>query len=89
MYLHIQINLYLYIRKLNLEIMKTQSYSKGDLARAYAPDITYQAALNRLSVWIRVNQPLSEALRKTGYYPKQKLFTSKQVALIFKFLGEP
>jgi hypothetical protein len=28
-------------------------------------------------------------LRQTGYYTKQRLFTSRQVALIFEYLGEP
>ena len=39
--------------------------------------------------WIRLNRPLTEALRQTGYYTKQRLFTSRQVALIFEYLGEP
>lgn len=60
--------------------MKIRPYSKSELAQAYAPEITSQAALNR---------PLTEALRQTGYYTKQRLFTSRQVALIFEYLGEP
>ena len=59
--------------------MKIRPYSKSELAQAYAPEITSQAALNRLA----------EALRQTGYYTKQRLFTSRQVALIFEYLGEP
>ena len=66
--------------------MKIRPYSKSELAQAYAPEITSQAALNRLAAWIR---PLTEALRQTGYYTKQRLFTSRQVALIFEYLGEP
>lgn len=69
--------------------MRVRSYSKSELARAYAPEITPQAALNRLAAWIRINRPLSEALRETGYYAKQRVFTCRQVALIFEFLGEP
>ena len=62
--------------------MKIRPYSKSELAQAYA-------ALNRLAAWIRLNRPLTEALRQTGYYTKQRLFTSRQVALIFEYLGEP
>ena len=69
--------------------MKIQPYSKSELAQAYAPNITPQAALNRLATWIQINLPLLEALRQTGYYNKQRVFTSRQVALIFEFLGEP
>ena len=73
----------------NRKIRKIRPYSKSELAQAYAPEITSQAALNRLAAWIRLNRPLTEALRQTGYYTKQRLFTSRQVALIFEYLGEP
>jgi hypothetical protein len=45
--------------------------------------------LNRLAHWIDLNTPLSEALAQTGYRRNQRLFTSRQVALIFEYLGEP
>ncbi len=69
--------------------MRIRPYSKSELARAYAPEITPQAALNRLAHWIKLNQALTEALQQTGYYPRQRLFTARQVALIFEHLGEP
>ena len=86
--------------------MRIRPYSKSELARAYAPEITPQAALNRLAAWIKLNRPLREALDQTGYYiklnrplrealdqtgyyPRQRLFTARQVALIFEYLGEP
>ena len=56
--------------------MKIRPYSKSELAQAYAPEITSQAALNRLAAWIRLNRPLTEALRQTGYYTKQRLFSN-------------
>ena len=37
--------------------MKIRPYSKSELAQAYAPEITSQAALNRLAAWIRLNRP--------------------------------
>ena len=36
--------------------MKIRPYSKSELAQAYAPEITSQAALNRLAAWIRLNR---------------------------------
>lgn len=68
---------------------RIRPYYKNELAQAYAPDICPGAALNRLALWIRLNQPLTEALKQTGYRIKQRTFTSKQVALIFEYLGEP
>lgn len=71
--------------------MKTniRPYYKSELAQAYAPDITTNAALNRLALWIKTCVPLSEALRQSGYNNRQRIFTSRQVALIFEYLGEP
>ena len=64
-------------------------YFKNELAQAYAPEISQKAAVNRLSLWIKLNNPLFEALLSTGYQSNQRVFTSRQVELIFKYLGEP
>ena len=69
--------------------MKIRPYYKSELAQAYAPDICQGAALNRLALWIRTNKQLAEALRSTDYRTTQRMFTSKQVSLIFEYLGEP
>lgn len=71
------------------ETWKVRPYSKCELARAYAPDIAPTSALNRLAQWIKLNRPLSEALRQTGYHTRQHVFTSRQVELIFHYLGRP
>ena len=68
---------------------RIRPYYKIELAQAYAPHITSGAALNRLANWIRTNRQLTEELRKTDYRTTQRMFTSKQVALIFEYLGEP
>lgn len=69
--------------------MKIRPYYKSELAQAYAPDICPGAALNRLALWIKTNKQLSEALMQTDYRKNQRMFTSRQVSLIFEFLGEP
>ena len=69
--------------------MKIRPYFKSELAQAYAPDITTGAALNRLAQWIKTNSHLTEALKQTDYRTSQRMFTSRQVALIFEYLGEP
>ena len=68
---------------------RIRPYYKSELAQAYAPDICMGAALNRLASWIRTNTQLSEALAQTNYRVNQRMFTSRQVALIFEYLGEP
>lgn len=66
-----------------------RSYYKSDLAAAYAPGLTLHAALNRLAAWIHQNGPLEQALQQTGYQPRQRAFSPKQVGLIFEYLGKP
>lgn len=64
-------------------------YYKRELAEAYAPNISPTSALNRLSKWLKMNLQLNEALIQTGYRDTQKVFTSMQVELIFRYLGKP
>lgn len=64
-------------------------YTKSELAMAYAPEITYRSALNRFAHWIRTNSRLCAELQKTGYKNSQQILTSRQVALVFEYLGEP
>jgi len=75
-------------RKMEKEY-RIRPYYKSELAEAYAPFLTTNSALNRLALWIDLNAPLSEALAQTGYRRTQRIFTSRQVALIFEYLGEP
>ena len=64
-------------------------YSKRELAVAYAPDISPVSALNRLAEWMRYNDRLLREHANTGYRPRQRVFTSLQVELIFRYLGRP
>lgn len=64
-------------------------YSKSELADAYSPEITHGAAVNRFGRWIRRNEALHAELLKTGYIERQQIFTSRQVALVFEYLGKP
>lgn len=69
--------------------MDTHTYTKKELAKAYAPGLTPKAALNRLMLWINTNKQLSKALHRAGYNKMQKKFSDGQVSLIFKHLGVP
>ena len=60
-------------------------YSKRELAMAYAPDISPSSALNRLAGWVRHHRRLSDELDETGYQNRQRIFTSLQVELIFRY----
>jgi len=73
----------------NTKDMKLKAYSKSELAQAYAPEISARSALNRLSYWIKYNRELYNTLLCEGYNPYQKVFTIRQVELIFHYLGEP
>lgn len=72
-----------------VEEWPVRPYSKSELARAYAPEIGERSALNRLSRWLHGNVLLYQALLDTGYRSAQQIFTSKQVELIFEYIGKP
>lgn len=71
------------------QTFRVRPMSKSELAMAYAPNLTPQAAVNRLMDWISHNPALTQDLARTGYRKTQKLFTSLQVRTIVSYLGEP
>ncbi|MBO4841004.1 MAG: DUF4248 domain-containing protein [Bacteroidaceae bacterium] len=71
-------------------MFKIQQYGKSELALMYFPGAsTSRGALSNLTYWIRCNRELSVALKECGMPVRSKTFTSKQVAIIIKYLGEP
>ena len=72
-----------------IRAVRIRPMSKSEIAMAYAPALTPQAAVNRLMQWVKLNPTLRVALQDTGYQKHQKVFTARQVALIFEHLGEP
>lgn len=67
-----------------------RSWSKGALAMMYFPDArSVKSATNRLARWLKLCVGLLPALQETGYTPKQKRLTPRQVEIIFYYLGEP
>lgn len=69
--------------------MTPHSLSKAQLALLYAPNLTQGAAVNRLMAWLHRDEATMQKLYASGYYKTQKVFTSRQVAIIIDFLGEP
>jgi hypothetical protein len=63
--------------------------TKQQLALLYSADLTPHSAVNRLMRWIGQCEPLLKALDETGYKKYNRIFSPKQVALIFQYLGEP
>lgn len=66
-----------------------RTYTKQELARMYAPELTDKAAGKRLCQWMKLCKPLWMELEKTGYQPLQRILTPQQVSLVFRYLGEP
>lgn len=63
--------------------------TKGGLALLYFPGSSPRIATRHLMRWINSCHPLMKELAATGYYPTQKVFTSRQVNLINRHLGGP
>ena len=65
------------------------SMTKSQLAWQFSPNLTQSAALNRLHRWIHGDRDLLTALRATGYRDSQRVLTSKQLSLIYEYIGTP
>ena len=63
--------------------------SKKELSQLYAPELTLGAALNRLRQWLHHNSALMHDLHEANYHDGDRLFTPRQVEIIFRHLGEP
>lgn len=63
--------------------------AKKQLAMLYFPGDAPRTASVHLMRWIRRNADLSAALAATGYHPRDKYFSPRQVALVYEYLGEP
>lgn len=63
--------------------------SKKELAVRYFPFLTVQSAVNKLMNFITLDKQLMSELLATGMTKYQKHFTSKQVSLIYHYLGTP
>jgi hypothetical protein len=68
---------------------KIKSYSLGELAQLYFPNITKRGATNQLRQWIFLNKKTSQQLKNSGYITGQKLLTPTQVKIIITEFGEP
>lgn len=69
--------------------MTIKSYPKQELASMYMPHICTSSAMRTLNNWISINDDLQRELHATYYNKWAKNFTSRQVELIVKYLGEP
>ena len=69
--------------------MKTQALFTKELATMYFANCSPRSATTQLRRWIKRNQSLKNELTETGYKEGQRVFTPRQVELVFRHLGEP
>jgi len=69
--------------------MNIKCYTKQELALLYFPESTPEVANAHLRRWIVRCKPLHQRLIEMGYQKVSKVFTPKETACIFDFLGEP
>lgn len=69
--------------------MQPKRYSKTELALMYFPDSSPETARRHLMSWITSNPELMECLRREHYDRNSRIFTKRQVQLIFDYLDDP
>jgi hypothetical protein len=68
---------------------KIKSYSKGELAQLYSPNLTENAARAKLMKWIAMQPALVKQLRSLGFTRNSKVLTPLMVRYIVDAIGEP
>lgn len=71
------------------ENFKIRTYSFGELAKLYFPNVANKSATKQLRIWLNINTKLSQRLLDSGYIAKQRIITPAQVKIIIEELGEP
>lgn len=66
-----------------------RSYTKGELAMLYMPNITQQSAVNHFNIWLHHYPGLIDHLRACGWKDGQRRYTPEQVRIIVRALSEP
>lgn len=60
-----------------------------ELALRYNPHMSAKSARRVLHAWIRLNNQLSEELAELQWSATVRMLTPRQVAVIYRYLGEP
>lgn len=68
---------------------KFRTYTKRELACLYSPTLTRRCAIRIFTLWIKKNKDLYAQLTRTGYHPRTRTFTPRQVRMITDVLDIP
>ena len=68
---------------------RIKTYKKKELACMYNPNITPRCAIRIFTKWININKELLQLLTATGYHPRTRTFTHRQVQIITSILDIP
>ena len=60
-----------------------------EIAILYFKNSSTRSAVVQLGRWIRRNMELKQALDKAGFVEGQRIYSPRQVKLIFNYLGDP
>lgn len=73
-----------------IEKVTNSVYYHYEIAFLYFPDSSNKkSAARKLSNWIKRDFTLHNQLVAVGYFSRQKIFTPKQLQVLYEFLGEP
>jgi hypothetical protein len=64
-------------------------YLKEDLAMMYHPQMQPKAAMAKMRRWINLNPELKRRVQEAQISVQTHHYTSRQIAVLVEFLGEP
>ena len=68
---------------------KINAMTKSEVALLYNPNVSPKSAVRTLNRWIEGNAALKTELVNAGYKRGKRIFTPKQIRIIYKYLDEP
>ena len=75
--------------KFEKPVFLIRSYRKSELVSKYMPHYSYKVGHKKFNEYLRTSSKLWEELQATGLDVNTRCYTSQQVKLIVKHLGEP
>ncbi len=66
-----------------------RGYQKSELAQMYHPNVKATSAMRKMNRWINRNKELKRRLSEVQVSLMNHKYTSREVAILVEFLGEP
>jgi hypothetical protein len=72
-----------------MKMIPCKAYTHQQLAVMFFPELSPESASRQLTRWIKRDPELLLALQHMGYGDRHRVYSPKQVEVLFNYLGRP